>query len=57
MSEAVQQKAAQAETLVKEVTAIELPEPVAEVQPLEQADAPTSEAIRVRMDQLDMPAV
>ncbi|UWQ59641.1 toxic anion resistance protein [Leisingera caerulea] len=54
MSEAVQQKAAQAETLVKEVTAIELPEPVAEVQPLEQADAPTSEAIRVRMDQLDM---
>ncbi|UWQ50943.1 toxic anion resistance protein [Leisingera caerulea] len=54
MSEAVQQKAAQAETLVKEITAIELPEPVAEVQPLEQADAPTSEAIRVRMDQLDM---
>ncbi|UWQ38486.1 toxic anion resistance protein [Leisingera aquaemixtae] len=54
MSEAVQQKAAQAEALVQEVTAIELPEPVAEVQPLEQADAPTSEAIRVRMDQIDI---
>ncbi|QDI76358.1 MULTISPECIES: toxic anion resistance protein [Leisingera] len=54
MSEAVQQKAAQAEALVQEVTAIELPEPVAEVQPLEQADAPTSEAIRVRMDRIDM---
>ncbi|CUH99704.1 toxic anion resistance protein [Leisingera aquaemixtae] len=54
MSEAVQQKAAQAEALVQEVTAIELPEPVAEVQPLEQADALTSEAIRVRMDRIDM---
>ncbi|NSY38614.1 toxic anion resistance protein [Leisingera sp. ANG59] len=54
MSEAVQQKAAEAEALVTEVTAIELPEPVAEVQPLEQADEPTSEAIRQRMDQIDM---
>ncbi|KIC25759.1 MULTISPECIES: toxic anion resistance protein [unclassified Leisingera] len=54
MSEAVQQKAAQAEALVTEVTAIELPEPVAEVKPLEQADEPTSEAIRQRMDQIDM---
>ncbi|WP_291728731.1 toxic anion resistance protein [Leisingera sp. F5] len=54
MSEAVQQKAAQAEALVNEVTAIELPEPAADIQPLEQADAPTSEAIRVRMDQIDM---
>lgn len=54
MSEAIQQKAAQAEALVNEVTAITLPEPVAEVQPLEQADAPTSDAIRQRMDQIDM---
>ncbi|KIC35200.1 toxic anion resistance protein [Leisingera sp. ANG-M7] len=54
MSEAVQQKAAQAEALVTEVTAIELPEPVTEVQPLEQADEPTSKAIRQRMDQIDM---
>ncbi|WP_424978433.1 toxic anion resistance protein [Leisingera sp. S232] len=54
MSEAIQQKAAEAEALVTEVTAIELPEPVADVQPLEQADAPTGEAIRQRMDQIDM---
>ncbi|NVK16963.1 MAG: toxic anion resistance protein, partial [Rhodobacteraceae bacterium] len=54
MSEAVQQKAAEAEALVTEVTAIELPEPVTEVQPLEQADEPTSKAIRQRMDQIDM---
>ena len=54
MSEAIQQKAAEAEALVNEVTAIELPEPITEVQALEQADAPTGEAIRVRMDQLDM---
>ncbi|AHD00314.1 toxic anion resistance protein [Leisingera methylohalidivorans] len=54
MSEAVQQKAVQTEALVNEVTAIELPEPAADIQPLEQADAATSEAIRVRMDQIDM---
>ena len=54
MSEIVKQKAAEAETLVKETTAIVLPEPVTEIQTLEQADAPQSEAIRTRMDQLDM---
>lgn len=54
MSEAIQTKAAEAEALVKEVTAIELPEPLAEVQSLAQADAPTSDAIRKRMDQIDM---
>ena len=54
MSEIVKQKATEAETLVKETTAIVLPEPVAEIQTLEQADAPQSEAIRTRMDQLDM---
>ncbi|MBY6066955.1 toxic anion resistance protein [Leisingera aquaemixtae] len=54
MSESIQQKAAEAEALVTEVTAIELPEPVADVQPLEQADEPTSEAIRQRMEQIDM---
>ncbi|WP_323776579.1 toxic anion resistance protein [Leisingera sp.] len=54
MSEAVQQKAVQTEALVNEVTAIELPEPAADIQPLEQADAATSEAIRVRLDQIDM---
>ncbi|MVO17029.1 toxic anion resistance protein [Parasedimentitalea huanghaiensis] len=54
MSEIVKQKATEAETLVIEATAIVLPEPVAEIQTLEQADAPKSEAIRTRMDQLDM---
>ena len=54
MSEIVKQKAAEAEILVKETTAIVLPEPIAEIQTLEKADAPQSEAIRTRMDQLDM---
>lgn len=54
MSEIVQQKAAEAEILVKETTAIILPEPVAEIQTLEQADAPKSEAIRTRMGQIDL---
>ena len=54
MSETIQQKAAQAEALVNEVTAITLPEPTAEVQALAEADAPTSDAIRQRMDQIDM---
>ncbi|AZV78894.1 toxic anion resistance protein [Parasedimentitalea marina] len=54
MSQVVQQKAAEAEGLVKETTAIVLAEPVAEIQSLEQADAPKSEAIRTRMSQIDM---
>ncbi|WIY23952.1 toxic anion resistance protein [Parasedimentitalea psychrophila] len=54
MSESVKQKAAEAESLVKETTAIVLPEPVAEIQTLEQADAAKSDAIRARMDQIDM---
>ncbi|MBY6135199.1 toxic anion resistance protein [Nocardioides marinus] len=54
MSQAIQTKAAEAETLVQEVTATQLPEPKAEVQRLEEADAETSEAIRKRMDQIDM---
>ena len=54
MSDIVKQKAAEAEILIKEATAIVLPEPAAEIQTLEQADAPQSEAIRTRMDQLDM---
>ncbi|MGR3758659.1 toxic anion resistance protein [Roseobacteraceae bacterium NS-SX3] len=54
MSDTVQKKAAEAEPLVREVAAIELPEPAADIQPLEQADAPTSEAIRSRMGEIDM---
>ena len=54
MSERVTQKATEAESLVRETTAIVLPEPVAEIQTLEQADAAKSDSIRTRMDQIDM---
>jgi uncharacterized protein YaaN involved in tellurite resistance len=54
MSETTRQKATEAVALVDEVTAVVLPEPAAEVQPLEQADAVTSDAIRSRMNELDM---
>jgi uncharacterized protein YaaN involved in tellurite resistance len=54
MSEAVKQKADQAEVLVAEVTEGGLAEPVKEVTPLETADTQTSKAIRIRMDELDM---
>jgi len=54
MSETVQKKAIEAEALISDVTAVELREPQTELVPLEQADAPTSDAIRVRMDELDM---
>jgi uncharacterized protein YaaN involved in tellurite resistance len=54
MSETTRQKATEAIALVDEVTAVVLPEPTAEIQPLEQADAATSDAIRSRMNELDM---
>ena len=54
MSETVQKKAIEAEPLVSEVTAVELATPHAEVLPLEQADAETSEAIRRRMGEINM---
>lgn len=54
MSEIVQQKATEAEVLIKETAAVVLQEPMAEIQTLAQADAPKSEAIRTRIDQIDM---
>ncbi|MDE4131895.1 toxic anion resistance protein [Phaeobacter sp. QD34_3] len=54
MSETIQKKAIEAEALVSEVTAVELAAPQAEVLALDQADAPTSEAIRSRMGEIDM---
>ncbi len=54
MSEIIQKKAAEAEVLVREVTEASLPIPVEAVQPLAEADAPTSDAIRKRMDEIDM---
>ncbi|WP_238371066.1 toxic anion resistance protein [Heliomarina baculiformis] len=54
MSEMLRQKAKDSQELVKEATAVTLPEPRAEVTPLEQADAPMSEAIRTRMAEIDI---
>ncbi|OWU78952.1 toxic anion resistance protein [Phaeobacter sp. 22II1-1F12B] len=54
MSEMLRQKAEDSQELVKEATAVTLAEPRAEVTPLEQADAPMSEAIRTRMAEIDI---
>jgi uncharacterized protein YaaN involved in tellurite resistance len=47
-------QAAAADKLVKDVTAVVLPEPKAEVVPLEAADAPAAQAIRKAMGEIDM---
>ena len=56
MSEAVRQQAEADLVQVKEITEVLLPEPKAvdAIVPLAQADAPVSEAIRKRMDEIDM---
>jgi uncharacterized protein YaaN involved in tellurite resistance len=54
MSDTVRQKAQETLTEVEEVNAMVLPDPVAEVVPLEQADEPASAEIRKRMDEIDM---
>ena len=54
MSETIQNKAAQSEALVKEVTAVTLPEPANEIAPLAAADPATSQAILSRMGEIDM---
>lgn len=54
MSDIIKQKAAEAEALVHEITAVELPEPVAEVVPLQEADEPVGAEIRKRMDEINM---
>lgn len=54
MSETVQKKALEAEALVTEVTAVELPAPAGNIQPLVGADAATSEAIQQRIGEIDM---
>ncbi|WP_065329880.1 toxic anion resistance protein [Tritonibacter mobilis] len=54
MSETIQKKAVEAETLVKEVTDVTLPEPKGELATLEAADPETSTAIRRRIDEIDM---
>ena len=54
MSQDIQKKAEATLAEVDSVTAVVLAEPSADIVPLEQADAPTSDAIRTRMDELDM---
>jgi len=54
MSETVQSNAAALLTEVEKVTATILPEPMAEVVPLEAAPAPQAEAIRKRMAEVDL---
>ncbi|WP_171173754.1 toxic anion resistance protein [Ruegeria sp. HKCCD8929] len=54
MSDAIKNKAIEAETLVHEVTAVALPEPQADVVPLEEADEPVGTEIRKRMGEIDM---
>ncbi|MFV1530655.1 MULTISPECIES: toxic anion resistance protein [unclassified Phaeobacter] len=54
MSKTTQTKAAQEAQLISEITAITLPEPTAEIQSLDQADAATSADIQSRMAQIDM---
>ena len=54
MSQDIQKKAEATLAEVDSVTAVVLAEPTADIVPLEQADAPTSDAIRTRMDELDM---
>ena len=54
MTEAVRQKAAETLKEVEEVTAVLLPEPSTELVPLKTADAPTADAIRKRMDEIDI---
>ena len=54
MSETVQASAAALLTEVEKVTAVILPEPMAEVVPLESATAPQAEAIKQRMGEVDL---
>ncbi|SLN57049.1 TelA-like protein [Pseudoruegeria aquimaris] len=54
MSEETRKKAEATLAAVEETTAVILPEPAADVVPLEAADAPVAEGIRRRMAELDM---
>jgi uncharacterized protein YaaN involved in tellurite resistance len=54
MTETVQSSAAALLSEVEKVTAVILPEPMAEVVPLEAAPAPKAEAIRRKMSEVDL---
>ncbi|MBN2905162.1 MAG: toxic anion resistance protein [Rhodobacteraceae bacterium] len=54
MSDTVRQKAEQALAEVEQLTAVLLPEPAAEIVPLESAEPAAALGIRTRMDEIDM---
>lgn len=54
MNETVREKAQTTLAEVEEVTAVVLPEPVGDIVPLAEADAPVASEIRKRMDEIDM---
>lgn len=54
MSQTIRQKAAEELAEVEEVTRAVLPEPAAEMVPLEAAEPPIAEGIRKRMNEIDM---
>ena len=54
MSEQTRQQAEKLTTAIEEAAQLRLPDPVAEVMPLDKADAPTSAAIQTRMNEIDM---
>ena len=53
MSEQVRQQANELTTAVEQATLVRLPEPVGELVPLEQAEAPVADQIRARMSEID----
>ncbi|MCW1932563.1 toxic anion resistance protein [Pararhodobacter zhoushanensis] len=54
MSDEIRQQATQLATAVEETALTRLPEPVGELVPLDQAEAPVADAIRSRMNEIDM---
>lgn len=54
MSDDIRQQATQLITAVEQAALVRLPDPVGELVPLEQADAPQADAIRSRMSEIDM---
>ncbi|HHL20676.1 MAG TPA: toxic anion resistance protein, partial [Aliiroseovarius sp.] len=54
MAENIREKAQAALKEVEEISAVVLPEPSTDLVTVEEADAPTSEEIRKRMDEIDM---
>ena len=54
MTTEIRQQAEAAAKLIEDITAVVLPAPSADLVALPQADAPTAEQIRARMDQIDI---